>query len=71
MGCWCLETGAKKELTEEQGYKVVLKYINEQNKPFNAVTIFENLHKEVKKTYVVRILSQLAQEWMRIVWLIL
>ena len=52
----------KKELTEEQGYKVVLQYINEQNKPFNAVTIFENLHKEVKKTYVVRILAQLAQE---------
>ena len=49
---------------------MVLKYINEQNKPFNAVTIFENLHKEIKKTYVVRILAQLAQEWMRGVWLI-
>ena len=70
MGCWCVETGAKKELTEERGYKVVLQYINEQNKPFNAVTIFENLHKEVKKTYVVRILAQLAQEWMRVVWFI-
>lgn len=58
----CVEKGAKKELTEKQGYEVVLRYINEQNKPFNAQTIFENLHKEVKKAYVVRILAQLAQE---------
>ncbi len=41
---------------------MILKYINEQNKPFNAQTIFDNLHKEVKKAYVVRILAQLAQE---------
>ena len=67
MGCLCLEKGVKKELTEKQGYEVVLRYINEQNKPFNALTIFENLHKEVKKAYVVRILAQLAQEWMLVV----
>ena len=41
---------------------MILKYINEQNKPFNAQTIFDNLHKEVKKAYVVRILAQLAQD---------
>ena len=41
----------------------MLQYINEQNKPFNAQTIFDNLHKTVKKTFVVRILAQLAQEW--------
>lgn len=70
MGCLCLEKGVKKELTEKQGYEVVLRYINEQNKPFNALTIFENLHKEVKKAYVVRILAQLAQEWMLVVQLI-
>ena len=52
----------KKELTESEGYDVILKYLNEQNKPFNAQTIFDNLHKEVKKPYVVRILSKLAQE---------
>ena len=67
MGYLCLEKGVKKELTEKQGYEVVLRYINEQNKPFNALTIFENLHKEVKKAYVVRILAQLAQEWMLVV----
>ena len=70
MGYLCLEKGVKKELTEKQGYEVVLRYINEQNKPFNALTIFENLHKEVKKAYVVRILAQLAQEWMLVVQLI-
>ena len=47
---------------ESEGYDVILKYLNEQNKPFNAQTIFDNLHKEVKKPYVVRILSKLAQE---------
>lgn len=52
----------KKDLTEKQGYEVVLRYINEQNKPFSPQTIFENLHKEVKKAYVVRILAQLAKE---------
>lgn len=61
---WQLEKAApKKELTESEGYDVILKYLNEQNKPFNAQTIFDNLHKEVKKPYVVRILSKLAQEW--------
>lgn len=54
--------GAKKELTEREGYPVVLKYVNDQNKPFNAQTIFDNLHKEVKKAYVVRILAKLAEE---------
>lgn len=54
--------GAKKELTEREGYPVVLKYVNDQNKPFNAQTIFDNLHKEVKKAHVVRILAKLAEE---------
>ena len=57
------KTGGKKELTEKQGYGVILQYINEQNKPFNAQTIFDNLHKTVKKAHVVRILAQLAQEY--------
>lgn len=57
------KTASKKEYTEKEGYGVVLQYINEQNKPFNAQTIFDNLHKTVKKTFVVRILAQLAQEW--------
>ncbi|KAK8810245.1 hypothetical protein WA538_000745 [Blastocystis sp. DL] len=56
------KTASKKEYTEKEGYGVVLQYINEQNKPFNAQTIFDNLHKTVKKTFVVRILAQLAQE---------
>lgn len=57
-----LDKPKKKELTEKQGYEVILRYINEQNKPFSPQTIFENLHKEVKKPYVVRILAQLAKE---------
>ena len=56
------KTAPKKEYTEKEGYGVVLQYINEQNKPFNAQTIFDNLHKTVKKAFVVRILAQLAQE---------
>lgn len=55
--------GAKvKELSEKEGYGVIQKYINEQNKPFSAVTIFENLHKTIKKAHVVRICAQLAQD---------
>ena len=43
-------------------------YINEQNKPFNANTIFENLHKEIKKAQVVRVLSDLAQEYIFLIY---
>ena len=46
----------------------MLAYINEQNKPFNANTIFENLHKEIKKAQVVRVLSDLAQEYIFLIY---
>ncbi|XP_077979206.1 homologous-pairing protein 2 homolog [Glandiceps talaboti] len=42
--------------------KAVMKYLNEQNRPYSAVDIFSNLHKEYGKTSVVRVLEDLAKE---------
>lgn len=55
--------GKVKELSEKEAYPVILNYINAQNKPYSATIVFENLHKEVKKPHAVRILAQLAQEY--------
>ena len=52
-----------KELSEKEAYPVILNYINAQNKPYSATIVFENLHQEVKKPHAVRILAQLAQEY--------
>ncbi|XP_065896703.1 homologous-pairing protein 2 homolog [Dysidea avara] len=38
----------------------ILKYLTEQNRPYSAVDILNNLHKEFGKTCITRVLEQLA-----------
>ncbi|XP_072038492.1 homologous-pairing protein 2 homolog [Amphiura filiformis] len=40
----------------------VLDYLNKQNRPYSAIDIFNNLHKEYGKTAVVRVLEELGKE---------
>ncbi|XP_067936141.1 homologous-pairing protein 2 homolog [Watersipora subatra] len=40
----------------------VLTYLEQQNRPYSAVDIFNNLHKEYGKTLVVKTLEQLAEK---------
>ncbi|XP_070566002.1 homologous-pairing protein 2 homolog [Ptychodera flava] len=42
--------------------KAILNYLNTQNRPYSAVDIFSNLHKEFGKTVVVRVLEDLAKD---------
>ena len=42
--------------------KAALEYLNKQNRPYSAIDIFNNLHKEYAKTAVVKCLEMLASE---------
>lgn len=49
---------SKKKNPEE----AVLDYLNKQNRPYSATDIFNNMHKEVGKTAVVKALESLAEK---------
>ena len=40
---------------------VILDYLTKQNRPYSAIDIFNNLHKEYGKTAVVRSLESMAE----------
>lgn len=42
--------------------KPVLDYLMKQNRPYSAIDIFNNLHKEYGKTAIIRALDQLVEE---------
>ncbi|XP_029642237.1 homologous-pairing protein 2 homolog [Octopus sinensis] len=41
--------------------KAVLEYLNQQNRPYSAIDVFNNLHKEYGKTAVTKSLDELAE----------
>ncbi|CAE1293226.1 PSMC3IP [Acanthosepion pharaonis] len=41
--------------------KAVLNYLNKQNRPYSAVDVFNNMHKEFGKTAVTKALDELAE----------
>ncbi|EKE38754.1 hypothetical protein ENUP19_0038G0009 [Entamoeba nuttalli] len=47
---------------EVDGEKVVLEYMQKQNRPYNAKIVSENLHGDVKLAEVTRILEELSQK---------
>ncbi|XP_074659222.1 homologous-pairing protein 2 homolog [Tubulanus polymorphus] len=47
---------------EASATKAVLEYLIRQNRPYSAIDIFSNLHKEYGKTQVVKSCEQLTQE---------
>ena len=40
--------------------KKILKYMTEQNRPYSATDVLNNLHKEIGKTQVIKSLESLA-----------
>eukprot|EP00301_Raphidiophrys_heterophryoidea_P004549 c1196_g1_i1.p1 GENE.c1196_g1_i1~~c1196_g1_i1.p1 ORF type:complete len:372 (+),score=111.76 c1196_g1_i1:43-1116(+) len=49
-----------KAVPEKEAPAVVLQYLKEKNRPYNAQTLFDNLHGLVKKAHLVRVLESLA-----------
>jgi len=47
---------------ETEARSLVLDYMTEQNRPYSAVQLFDNLHQRVKKAQVPKILEALAKE---------
>ncbi|XP_013421171.1 homologous-pairing protein 2 homolog [Lingula anatina] len=47
---------------DEKAKGAVLEYLTQQNRPYSAIDVFNNLHKEYGKTAVVKVLETLAQE---------
>lgn len=41
---------------------IVSRRVSQQNKPYSAVNIFDNLHKAVKRAHVNRVLDKLADQ---------
>lgn len=55
-------TGGKKgECTAEDKCKV-LEYLKEQNRPYSALNVFDNLHGEIKKGEMQKVLDALVEE---------
>jgi len=48
--------------SEEEASDAVLAYLTKQNRPYSAVDIFSNLHKEYGKTAVQRSLEKLGSK---------
>jgi hypothetical protein len=49
-------------LTEKEGKALILKYLQDSNRPYAHNNIFDNLHGQVKKSAVPRLLEELANE---------
>lgn len=47
--------------TENAAKKLILRYMKQQNRPYSAIQVFENLHKRVMKGTVERVLESLAK----------
>ncbi|XP_072179104.1 homologous-pairing protein 2 homolog [Diadema setosum] len=47
---------------DAEAASAVLKYLNRQNRPYSAIDVFNNLHKEYGKTSIVRCLEELAKD---------
>lgn len=45
----------------KEANKAVLNYLNKQNRPYSAVDVFNNMHKEFGKTAVTKALDELAE----------
>jgi 26S proteasome regulatory subunit (ATPase 3-interacting protein) len=51
---------AKKDIKEKDAPKVVLEYMNSQNRPYSLINVFDNLHGTVKRAALGRVLDALA-----------
>lgn len=56
------KTAAGAAVTGGSPEEVILKYMLDQNRPFSALQVYENLHRTIKKAQVPRILDKLVEE---------
>lgn len=55
-------TGPKKTVGgEDSEESVILNYLRTQNRPYSATDVFNNLHGQVGKTAVVKLLAQMQE----------
>jgi len=52
----------KAKASDQEAEDVVLEYLQKQNRPYNAIMLYENLHGAVGKTQAVKILQELADK---------
>ena len=48
--------------TEAAAKKLLLAYLHQQNRPYSAIQVFDNLHKRVPKSTVEKVLTLLADD---------
>lgn len=48
--------------TESQAKKLILQYMKQQNRPYSAIQVYDNLHKRVLKTTVEKVLQTLSEQ---------
>lgn len=49
-------------LDDKSGYELVKNYLLDQNRPYSATNIVDNLHKQVKRAQLERILTKLEKD---------
>lgn len=53
-------TAEKGSVSEKAAPEMVLKYLNDQNRPYSLVNIFDNLHGAIKKPLLTKVVDTLA-----------
>eukprot|EP01105_Mastigella_eilhardi_P018007 TRINITY_DN4156_c0_g2_i2.p1 TRINITY_DN4156_c0_g2~~TRINITY_DN4156_c0_g2_i2.p1 ORF type:complete len:240 (+),score=81.04 TRINITY_DN4156_c0_g2_i2:25-720(+) len=53
---------AAPKLSEKDAEKLLLEYMQRQNRPYNNKTVFENLHGEIGQVQVTKVLAELADK---------
>ncbi|KAJ3348440.1 40s ribosomal protein L44e [Entophlyctis luteolus] len=59
--CKHFELGGDKK-TKEDAHETILRYVQAQNRPYNSVDVFTNLHQKFGRTLVNKTLEKLAEE---------
>jgi len=52
----------KRELTGQEAEDEILRYMTEQNRPYAALQVYDNLHEAIKKPLVIKIMDKLTDE---------
>lgn len=63
-GLACAAAGKldKGSIKETDAAPVLLQYMEEQNRPYSAINVHDNLHGAIRKAQVVRVLDQMAAD---------
>lgn len=56
------DADAAPAISDKDAPQFIINYLQEQNRPFNAVNLFENLHRRVKRASLNRLLIELSEK---------